>query len=129
MDLFPQPRTADDACTMSTGPTTPHDPEADLLALRQRLRAARAERGACPPWEELRDDLLPGGGGRASRAERMAHLEICHYCDANVKEWEKSLDHTSDALEAIEKGVARGVVAGAKRLVSIGRPADPPSVP
>jgi hypothetical protein len=115
---------------MSTGPTPPHDPEADLLALRQRLREARAERGACPPWEELRDDLLPGGGSRAGRAERVAHLELCPYCDAQVKEWERSLDRTSDALEAIEKGVARGVVAGAKRLVSIARPSDPaPTAP
>ena len=44
---------------MSDRPLDPKD--ADLLALRDRLRQARAERGNCPPWDELKADLLPGG--------------------------------------------------------------------
>ncbi len=100
------------------------DPQDSLLALRQRLRTARAERGACPPWEELRDDLLPGGAGRAGRVERLAHRELCPYCGEHVREWQQSLEHASDTLGAIEKGVARGVVAGALKLAAIGKRAD-----
>jgi len=87
-----------------------------LLALRERLRAAREERGSCPPWDELRADLLPGGGSRPGRDERLAHSEICPYCDAHLREWRKSFDHTADALEAVERGVLRGITGGAKRL-------------
>jgi hypothetical protein len=116
---------ADDFGTMSASP--PPDAESKLLALRQRLRDARAERGACPPWTELRDDLLPGGTGRAGRAERLAHKDLCPYCSEHVSEWLKSFDHASDTLGAIEKGVARGVVAGAKKLSTMGRRPDPPA--
>src|SRR5688572_9950561 len=116
---------ADDPGTMSASPPT--DAESKLLALRQRLRDARAERGACPPWTELRDDLLPGGTGRAGRDERLAHKDLCPYCSEHVSEWEKSLDHASDALGAIEKGVARGVMAGAKKLSTMGRRPDTPA--
>ena len=97
-------------------------PGLDLEALRGRLRAARAERGACPPWDELRADLLPGGGARTGREERRAHRELCPYCDAHVREWERSVDRTADTLEAVEKHVARGVVEGARRLISLGGP-------
>jgi hypothetical protein len=123
--------------TAVMAPTPEPTPAADasfdreLLALRERLRAARAERGACPPWTELRDDLLPGGGSRAGREERLAHRELCPYCDAAVREWEQSLDKTADTLGAIEKGVARGVVAGALKLVSFagGAAAKPAAAP
>lgn len=101
-------------------------PGLDLDALRARLRAARAERGACPPWEELRADLLPGGARRPGRDERLAHRELCPYCEAHVREWERSLDRTADTLAAVEQHVARGVVDGALRLVSLAavRPAE-----
>ncbi len=100
-------------------------PGLDLEALRERLRSARAERGACPPWEELRADLLPGGGGRSGREARLAHRELCPYCDAHIREWERSADRTADTLEAVEKHVARGVVEGARRLISIGGTREP----
>ncbi len=105
-------------------PTPLPDPEStpglDLEALRERLRSARAERGACPPWDELRADLLPGGGARAGREARWAHRELCPYCDAHVREWERSTDRTADTLEAVEQHVARGVVEGARRLIALG---------
>jgi hypothetical protein len=88
----------------------------DLLAIREQLKRARAERGACPPWDELRADLLPGGQSRPGREQRLAHHAICPYCDAHVVEWRKSADHASDTLGAIERGVARGIVEGAKGL-------------
>jgi hypothetical protein len=46
----------------------------------------------------------------------MAHFEICPYCHEHVDEWKKSFDHASDTLGAIERGVARGIVEGAKGL-------------
>jgi hypothetical protein len=89
----------------------------DLLAIRERLKQARAQRGACPPWDELRADLLPGGGSRYGRAERIAHFEMCPYCEAHVTEWRRSsFDHASDTLGAIERGVAKGIVDGARGL-------------
>ncbi len=107
----------------------------DLLAIRERLKRARAERGACPPWDELRADLLPGGSSRPGRAERLAHHAVCPYCDVHVSEWRKSFDHASDTLGAIERGVARGLVEGAKglagRIVTSARrlPQAPPEAP
>ncbi len=110
-------------------PTPLPDPDStpglDLEALRERLRSARAERGACPPWPELRADLLPGGGARAGREARRAHRELCPYCDAHVREWERSTDRTADTLEAVEQHVARGVVEGARRLIALGSPRMP----
>lgn len=100
---------------MSEAPLNPR--EVDLLALRDRLRQARTERGNCPPWDEVRDDLLPGGGGREGREARQAHVALCPYCGEHVKEWRQSLDYDSDRLGAIEKGVARGIVKGAQGLV------------
>jgi hypothetical protein len=100
----------------------PRDENAELLALRDRLRQARAERGQCPPWEELKADLLPGGGQRDGRDARQAHAAICPYCGEHVKEWKESLDYESDRLGAIEKGVATGLMRGAQGLVrSLGR--------
>jgi hypothetical protein len=125
MTTFPHPEPDPRPTDAPAGETL----DASLLALRQRLRAAREERGACPPWVELRDDLLPGGRGRQGRTERLAHRELCPYCDAHVREWQQSLDRTSDTLEALEKGVARGVVDGARRLVEISRGAERSSVP
>jgi len=110
-------------------PTRPSDSDPaaglDLDALRARLRAARAERGACPPWEELRADLLPGGARREGRDERLAHRDLCPYCDAHVREWERSFDRTSDALAAVEQTVARSVLDGALRLVTLATPRSP----
>jgi hypothetical protein len=98
-------------------PGQPNDPkDADLLALRDRLRQARAERGTCPPWEELKADLVPGGAGRPGREERQAHAAICPYCGEHVREWRKSFDYEADRLAAIEKGVATGIMRGAKGL-------------
>jgi hypothetical protein len=88
-----------------------------LAALRRALKRARDERGACPPWEELRDDLLPGGGKRPGRGERLTHLEACPYCDAHRREWEKSFDRTADALAAVERGIVTGLAGGAKGIV------------
>ena len=97
--------------------------DAELLALRDRLRQARAERGACPPWDDIRADLLPGGAQREGRAARQAHVEVCPYCGEHVKEWRNSFDFESDRLAAIEKGVAMGIVKGAAGIVkTFGRP-------
>ena len=104
-------------------------PGLDLDALRARLRAARAERGACPPWEELRADLLPGGSRRAGRDERLAHRDLCPYCEAHVREWERSIDRTADTLAAVEQHIARGVVDGALRLVTLKGPRAGESAP
>lgn len=87
-----------------------------LSELRQRLKDARERRGACPPWDELKADLLPGGRSRPGRDARLTHRADCPYCDAHVREWGRSLDHTSDALAAVEKGIARGLVSGAMKL-------------
>jgi hypothetical protein len=96
--------------------------DAHLLDLRARLRQARAERGGCPSWEELRADLVPGGGSRPGRAERQAHVALCHYCSTHVEEWRKSEDFAADRLDAIERGVVRGIAGGALGLLSsIGR--------
>src|SRR5690349_24659931 len=104
---------------MSQRPT-PRD--AEWLALRDRLRQARAERAGCPPWEDLKADLLPGGAQREGREARQAHLAICPYCGEHVKEWKRTFDYESDRLGAIEKGVAQGIMRGAAGLVrSIGR--------
>ena len=90
--------------------------DADLLALRDRLRQARVERGACPPWEDLKADHLPGGASREGREARQAHVALCPYCGEHVKEWRNSLDYDSDRLGAIEKGVAQGIVKGVQGL-------------
>ncbi len=96
-----------------------HDPGFDerLRALRARLKSARDERGGCPPWEELRADLLPGGRGRPGREARLTHLAACPYCDTHVGEWKRSFDHTADALAAVERGVVTGLAGGARDLV------------
>src|SRR5689334_22406504 len=107
----------------------PTNRDAELLALRDRLRQARAERGGCPPWEDLKADLLPGGAQREGREARQAHLAICPYCGEHVKEWKKTFDYESDRLGAIEKGVAQGIMRGAAGLVrSIGRSKSPERV-
>ena len=90
--------------------------DADLLALRERLRQARADRGHCPPWDELRADLVPGGANRPGRAERQAHLAICPYCGEHEREWRQSFDFDADRLAAIEKGVATGIMGLARTL-------------
>src|SRR5688572_6790757 len=99
---------------MSDRPIDPKD--ADLLALRDRLRQARAERGNCPPWDELKADLLPGGANRPGREERQAHLSICPYCGEHEREWRNTFDYESDRLGAIEKGVASGIMGFARTL-------------
>jgi len=99
---------------MSDRPIDPR--ETDLLALRERLRQARAERGNCPPWEELKADLVPGGANRPGRAERQAHLVMCPYCGEHEKEWRESFDFDADRLAAIEKGVATGILGLARTL-------------
>jgi len=90
--------------------------ESDLLALRDRLRQARSERGNCPPWEELKADLVPGGANRPGRAERQAHLAVCPYCGEHEREWRQSFDFDADRLAAIEKGVATGIMGLARTL-------------
>ena len=96
--------------------------DAHLLELRARLRQAREERGGCPPWNELRADLVPGGGQREGREQRQAHVAICPYCSTHVGEWRNSDDFAADRLEAIERGVARGLTGGAMGLLrTIGR--------
>ncbi len=109
-------------------PTIPSDVpdgselDAHLLALRERLRLAREERGGCPTWAELRADYVPGGGQRPGRAERRAHVALCPYCSTHVAEWRKSEDFASDRLEAIERGVVKSLVSGAAGLFrTIGR--------
>jgi hypothetical protein len=102
--------------------------ETDLLALRDRLRQARAERGACPPWEELKADLVPGGAGREGREARQEHVALCPYCGEQVKEWRNSLDYDSDRLAAIEKGVATGIV-GLVRSFGFRKSAPPQAEP
>jgi hypothetical protein len=136
-----QSRAADHTGTMDSTqhPDPDSTPGLDLDALRARLRAARADRGACPPWEELRADLLPGGSRRVGRDERLAHRELCPYCDAHVREWERSIDRTADTLAAVEQHIARGVVDGALRLITLNGsrgagsapegPAPPPAPP
>src|SRR5690349_10212996 len=96
-----------------------HDPgfEERLAQLRSRLKSARAERGGCPPWEELRADLLPGGKNRPGRTDRLAHRAICPYCDTHVREGAQSFEHTADTLEAVERGVVQGLAGGARQLV------------
>jgi len=110
-------------------PNPDSTPGLDLDALRARLRAARADRGACPPWEELRADLLPGGSRRAGRDERLAHRDLCPYCEAHVQEWERSIDRTADTLAAVEQHIARGVVDGALRLITLNGSRGADSVP
>ncbi|MEP7028337.1 MAG: hypothetical protein ABI960_07070 [Candidatus Eisenbacteria bacterium] len=112
-------------------PLEPHIPrdapdgselDAHLLALRARLREAREERGGCPPWVELRADLVPGGRQRSGRAERQAHVALCPYCSTHVLDWKKSEDYAADRLEALERGVVRGLAGGAKGLLrTLGR--------
>jgi hypothetical protein len=91
-----------------------------LEALRTRLREARERRGGCPPWEELRSDHLPGGSRRDGRGARAAHLAECHYCSEQIHAWKQSFDHEADRLEAIELGLVRGLLAGARRIVGLG---------
>jgi len=93
----------------------------DLLALRERLRQARLERGGCPPWEEIKADLVPGGANRPGREERQAHLAICPYCGEHEREWRNSFDFDADRLAAIEKGVATGIL-GIARTFGLGAP-------
>jgi len=96
--------------------------DAHLLELRARLKQARETRGGCPPWGELRADLVPGGGQREGREQRQAHVAICPYCGTHVAEWRKSTDFAADRLEALERGVARGIAGGALGLIrTIGR--------
>jgi len=96
--------------------------DAHLLELRARLKQARDERGGCPPWSELRADLVPGGGLREGREQRQAHAAICPYCSSHVTEWRSSNDFAADRLEALERGVARGIAGGAMGLIrTIGR--------
>jgi hypothetical protein len=96
--------------------------DAHLLELRARLRSAREERGGCPPWDELKADHVPGGAGRPGREERAAHAELCPYCNEHIKEWRQSFNYDSDRLEAVERGVARGIAQGAKGLLrTLGR--------
>jgi hypothetical protein len=95
----------------------PNPREVDLLALRDRLREARAERGSCPPWDEVKSDFLPGGGSRDGREARREHVALCPYCAEHLKEWKQSLDYDADRLGAIEKGMAHGIVKGAQGLV------------
>jgi len=96
--------------------------DAHLLELRARLKQARETRGGCPPWDELRADLVPGGGQREGREQRQAHVAICPYCGTHVAEWRKSTDFAADRLEALERGVARGIAGGALGLIrTIGR--------
>jgi len=96
--------------------------DAHLLELRARLKQARDERGGCPPWSELRADLVPGGGQREGREQRQAHAAICPYCSTHVAEWRGSNDFAADRLEALERGVARGIAGGAMGLIrTIGR--------
>jgi len=99
---------------MSDRPLDPKD--TDLLALRERLRQARTERGNCPPWDELKADLVPGGANRPGREERQAHLAICPYCGEHEREWRNSFDFDADRLAAIEKGVATGILGIARTL-------------
>lgn len=91
--------------------------DARLLELRVRLRQARDERGGCPTWDEVRADLVPGGSRRPGREERQAHVADCPYCGEHVREWRASLDYASDRLEAVERGVARGITQGAIGLL------------
>ncbi len=100
-----------------------------LLELRARLRQAREERGGCPPWKEVRADLVPGGSRRPGREERQAHVADCPYCGEHVREWRGSLDYASDRLEAVERGVARGIAQGALGLLRTIGNALPGSVP
>jgi hypothetical protein len=103
-------------------PAPINDPkDADLLALRERLRQARSERGRCPSWDELKADLVPGGAHRPGREERQAHLAICPYCGEHEREWRNSFDFDADRLAAIEKGVATGIL-GIARTLGLGGP-------
>jgi len=96
--------------------------DAHLLELRARLRSAREERGGCPPWDELKADHVPGGASRPGREERAAHADLCPYCSEHIKEWRQSFNYDSDRLEAVERGVARGIAQGAKGLLrTLGR--------
>ena len=96
--------------------------DAHLLELRERLKQARAERGGCPAWSELRADLVPGGGNRPDRAARQAHTAVCPYCSTHVAEWRKSDEFAADRLDAIERGVVHGLAGGARGLLrTIGR--------
>src|SRR5688500_19316682 len=61
-----------------------------LESLRERTLQAREERGSCPTWDELRADLLPGGGQRPGREERQVHLALCHICQSYVDDWKRS---------------------------------------
>jgi len=125
--LAPETKEADSLGTMLDRPTDSKD--ADLLALRDRLRQARAERGACPPWEEIKADLVPGGSSREGRDVRQAHVALCPYCGEHVKEWRSSLDYDSDRLAAIEKGVAKGIVKSAQGFVRSFGPKSKPAPP